>query len=178
VGSASATGSVGGRTTTWASGSTRGDTDYDTETDKMSTDTNFRDIDERDRYSAGDAMDRSEDGMSDGNASLVGFGEGAGSTISGPTYGGAINRSNVASPVSGNRSSGLQNLTDGASPSIDSAVNEGRRDGRTSAAGEETSEEVAERIVRERLDEGEGKRPVLGTPDERGLGKFYFEGQK
>jgi hypothetical protein len=81
VGSASATGSVGGRTTTWASGSARGD-----EEDKMSMDTNYRDIDERDRYSTME-LDDDADGMSDeGNASLVGFGEGAGSTVSGPTY--------------------------------------------------------------------------------------------
>lgn len=67
VGSASATGSAGGRTT-WASGSDA----YDT-TDKMSEDQ--------------DMMDGSSiGGVSDeGNASLVGFGEGAGSTVSGPT---------------------------------------------------------------------------------------------
>ena len=61
VGSASATGSVGGRTT-WASGSDN----YDH--DKMS-----------------EEMDTSStDGFSEGNASLVGFGEGASSTVSGP----------------------------------------------------------------------------------------------
>ncbi len=48
VGSASATGSVGGRTTTWASGSVPGQTEGDDE-DQMSMDTNFRDVDERDR---------------------------------------------------------------------------------------------------------------------------------
>lgn len=65
VGSASATGSVGGRTT-WASGSDAFDT-----TDKMSED---QDIDAS-----------STGGFSDeGNASLVGFGETASSTVSGP----------------------------------------------------------------------------------------------
>ncbi|NJR31244.1 hypothetical protein HC762_00365 [bacterium] len=63
VGSASATGSVGGRTT-WASGSI----DYDA--DKMSED-------QEDGVS-------STEGFSDENASLVGFGEGAGSTVSVP----------------------------------------------------------------------------------------------
>lgn len=64
VGSASATGSVGGRTT-WASGSI----DYDA--DKMSEDQ--------------DDGVSSQGGMSDEDkASLVGFGEGAGSTVSGP----------------------------------------------------------------------------------------------
>lgn len=68
VGSASATGSIGGRTT-WASGSDAFDPD------KMSED---QDNDS----SVGDDVD---DRMSDeGNASLVGFGEGANSTISGP----------------------------------------------------------------------------------------------
>lgn len=64
VGSASATGSVGGRTT-WASGS-------DIYDDKMSEDQND------DISSTGGFSD-------EGNASLVGFGEGASSTISGPT---------------------------------------------------------------------------------------------
>ena len=86
VGSASATGSIGGRTTTWASGSTKGQTDADEderEADQMSMDTNYRDSD---RFSAS-AMDEDldGDGMSD-DTSLVGFGEGAGSTVSGPTY--------------------------------------------------------------------------------------------
>lgn len=63
VGSASATGSVGGRTT-WASGSI----DYDA--DKMSEDQN-------------DGMS-SNGGLSDENASLVGIGESAGSTLSVP----------------------------------------------------------------------------------------------
>jgi hypothetical protein len=146
VGSASATGSVGGRTTTWASGSQKGMNEGEGEgegddEDEMSMDTNYRDIDERDRYST---MDQSEDGdgMSDeGNASLVGFGEGAGSTVSGPTY--TRSRQVVGS--------GLASEQKGSSA------------------------DTAEKIVRERLDDlGEG-RPALGTPDEAGLGKFFFE---
>ena len=68
VGSASATGSIaGGRTNTWASGSV----DYDA--DKMS------------ESQDPDDGQSSVGGMSDEDkASLVGFGEGAGSTVSGP----------------------------------------------------------------------------------------------
>ena len=64
VGSASATGSAGGRTT-WAN-----DSNFD-EADKMSTD-------QDDGISSAGLSD-------DGNASFVGFGEGASSTVSGPT---------------------------------------------------------------------------------------------
>ncbi|KAH8703961.1 hypothetical protein BGW36DRAFT_286960 [Talaromyces proteolyticus] len=72
VGSASATGSIGGRTT-WASGSDAFDHD------KMSEDH--------------DDGTSSVGGMSDeGNASLVGFGEGASSTISGPVSGATLGR--------------------------------------------------------------------------------------
>ena len=64
VGSASATGSVGH--TTWASSS-----------EAFSADKMSEDIDADDRDSVGNISD-------EGNASLVGFGEGANSTISGP----------------------------------------------------------------------------------------------
>jgi len=75
VGSASATGSVGGRTT-WASGS------IDFDADKMSEDP--------------DDGDSSSGGLSDEDkASLVGFGEGAGSTVSGPVSTGNFRTSAV-----------------------------------------------------------------------------------
>jgi hypothetical protein len=151
VGSASATGSSGGNTTTWVSGSGsgRGYADADTDdaadrtTDQMSMETSYRDmIDERDQYSM---MEQSEDGdgMSDeGNASLVGFGEGAGSTMSGPTY--TRNRASLG----GISSTGM-------------------------------SADAVERIVRERLDEGEKKgQPTMGAPEEVGVGKFYSEENK
>ncbi|KAJ6117615.1 hypothetical protein N7512_007340 [Penicillium capsulatum] len=67
VGSASATGSVGGRTT-WASGSDAFDAD------KMS-----------EGPDADDTVSNMSNISDEGNASLVGFGEGANSTISGPT---------------------------------------------------------------------------------------------
>ena len=93
VGTASATESVGGRTVG------EGEPDEDI----MSMDTNFRETeaDSTSGYTGGpvgemDAMDEDlatrsvggfEDRMSDdGEASLVGFGEGAGSTVSGPIY--------------------------------------------------------------------------------------------
>ena len=86
VGSASATGSMGGRTT-WASGSVGADT-YD---DKMSVEGEQGIL-----LGEGEGEDQTENenadeevssvgGMSDeGNASLVGFGEGANSTVEGP----------------------------------------------------------------------------------------------
>lgn len=67
VGSASATGSIGGHTT-WASGSDAFDAD------KMSEDPDHD-----------DAFSSVSNVSDEGNASLVGFGEGANSTISGPT---------------------------------------------------------------------------------------------
>ncbi|CRG83011.1 hypothetical protein PISL3812_00359 [Talaromyces islandicus] len=98
VGSASATGSIGGRTT-WASGSDAFDAD------KMSEDH--------------DDGTSSMGGMSDeGNASLVGFGEGASSTISGPVSSATLGRLQSTGPgrtqsfggsPSANRNSGHHN---------------------------------------------------------------------
>jgi len=196
VGSASATGSIGGRTTTWASGSQKGQTDADDE-DQMSMDTNYRDIDDRDRYSAS-AMDEDGDGdgMSD-DTSLVGFGEGAGSTVSGPTY---SRRDLASSPAVGKSGLASQLQTSGAGTPVSSSTTataeQQRREARmidgladdapdyvdTAARGGVGSRgsgvEAAERLVRDRLDEGEGRKPALGHPDEAGLGKFYFEEKK
>jgi hypothetical protein len=173
VGSASAT--DGGRTTTWASGSASqrgaddesvmdgerdGELGIGMEADQMSTDANFRDMDERDRYSAS-AMDddlEDRDGMSD-DTSLVGFGEGAGSTVSGPTYSRkeALGRSALIRESSGTGSS---------------------IGGYSGDRGSGVVSEAAERILRDRLDDSDGRRPALGSPDEAGLGKFYFEEKK
>ncbi|ORY60970.1 uncharacterized protein BCR38DRAFT_349754 [Pseudomassariella vexata] len=89
VGTASATGSVGARTTTDADDNTEVDEDV------ISMDTNYRTMDV-DSTSGADVLDEDltsrsvggfEDRMSDdGTASLVGFGEGANSTVSGPIY--------------------------------------------------------------------------------------------
>ena len=194
VGSASA--STGGRTTTWASGSAKGPTEGDEderEVDEMSMDAN---MDDRDRYSAS-AMDEDMDGDSvSDNTSLVGFGEGASSTVSGPTY----SRSNVVPR------SGLANQWQGSTPSTplsagaSATVEQQKRDARmidgiaddtasgyvdtaarggvpVGAAGS-TGVETAERIMRDRLDVGEGRKAPLGSPEEAGLGKFYFEEKK
>ena len=95
VGTASATGSVGARTTTEADG----DAGDDEDGMSMDTDTNYRAMDVDSTSGAIDPMDEDlanrsvggfedrEDRMSDdGTASLVGFGEGANSTVSGPIY--------------------------------------------------------------------------------------------
>ncbi|KAI2471071.1 hypothetical protein F4781DRAFT_388013 [Annulohypoxylon bovei var. microspora] len=99
VGTASATGSVGARTTTEAGQFAEADMDADlTEVDEdgMSMDTNYRTMDVDSTSGPIDPMDEDissrsaggyEDRMSDdGTASLVAFGEGANSTVSGPIY--------------------------------------------------------------------------------------------
>lgn len=73
VGSASATGSVGGKTT-WASQSVSQSMDYD-DGDKMSEDQ---------EADVGDGVSSTGGFSDEDKASLVGFGEGAGSTVSGP----------------------------------------------------------------------------------------------
>ena len=192
VGSASATGSIGGRTTTWASGSAKGTEGEDErEVDQMSMDTNYRD-DDRDRFSAS-AMDE-DDGMSD-DTSLVGFGEGAGSTMSGPIYsrsnlvprersalGSAGTPLNASTTVTAEQQRRDARMIDGlaadepGSGYVDTAARGGAGvppGGRESGSGVE----AAERIMRDRLDD-EGRKPPLSSPDEAGLGKFYFEEKK
>ncbi|CAL3971890.1 hypothetical protein PZA11_005148 [Diplocarpon coronariae] len=171
VGSASATGSAGGHTTTWASTSQKCAGDED----QMSVDANYRDVDDRDRFSAS-AMDEDVDGMSD-DASLVGFGEGAGSTVSGPIY---SRRDPAASPAV--TRSGLGNHNQSIAGGIPGTVvtsataEQGHFDTqRLPSRGAGTVE--AEKLLRDRLDDGKAKRP-LGSPDEGGLGKFYFEDKK
>jgi hypothetical protein len=192
VGSASATGSLGGgQTTTWASGSTKGQTERDDD-DEMSTDANYRDIDDRDRYSAS-AMDEDidGDGMSD-DTSLVGFGEGAGSTVSGPTY--SRREAPLATP--GRSLAGQLQSRDAGTPSSASttlSAEQARREARmidgvaddapgyvdtTRTGGRSSGIETAEKIIRDRLDDGEGRKPALGSPNEAGIGKFYFEDKK
>ncbi|KAI0516897.1 hypothetical protein F5B22DRAFT_605416 [Xylaria bambusicola] len=95
VGTASATGSVGARTTTESGGRFEADL-TEVDEDDMSTDTNYRAMDVDSTSGAIDPVDEDlanrsvggfEDRMSDdGTASLVGFGEGANSTVSGPIY--------------------------------------------------------------------------------------------
>lgn len=220
VGTASATGSTTGRTTTWASNSAKGQTEADD--DEMSMDNNFREMDDRDRFSAS-AMDEEldNDGMSD-DTSLVGFGEGAGSTVSGPTYsrsnllasplavgksglGKEVQSSNPGTPVSASTSATteqqkrearmLDGITDdNTSGYVDTAARgqgvgvgggvgasiAGSRNSTGSGLGTGTGTEAAENILKDRIDDSPGAagRPPLGSPDQGGLGKFYFEEKK
>jgi hypothetical protein len=192
VGSASATGSIGGKTT-WASGSV----DYDA--DKMSEDQD-------------DGLS-STGGFSDENASLVGFGEGAGSTVSVPistaTSRAAAARYNPASSPSTNKvASGSLHMHQAVTPvsgvvptnatstagstdprmmdgmsydanvvdtTMQSAapVNQPRHSGRFGGEGSD----IAEGIMTDRLPDNEAGRLPMGTPDQGGdkLGKFPFE---
>lgn len=165
VGSASATESVGEQTTTWASGSFREDEDH------MSEET----IDDRERYSTptmDDDHDRDGDCMSD-NQSLVGFGEGAGSTVSGPIY---VRSRGVMS----------QNQSGPGTP-VHLDVERQRKEARMVDAFTEESlshcytdtirraegKEQAERLIRERIG-GNSITRCLGSPDEgsRGSGRY------
>ncbi len=185
VGSASATGSIGGRTT-WASGSV----DYD---DKMSEDQ--------------DDGVSSQGGMSDEDkASLVGFGEGAGSTVSGPVStmsaralaarglpspstprtGPPYSASGQSTPMSGIMPTGLVGSTDpkmmdGMSYDaniVDTTmqpappIGQSQQPNRFSGVGTE----MAEGIMRERLNDHDQGRRAMGTPEQgHGLGRFNFE---
>ncbi|KAI4174541.1 MAG: hypothetical protein LQ343_002298 [Gyalolechia ehrenbergii] len=171
VGSASATGSVGGRTT-WASSSDVHDAD------KMS----------EDPEDASSTAGLSEEG----NASLVGFGEGASSTVSGPVStstrmaSGARAAGGVGSPLagkhgmrdSGSPMQGVQvedaKMLDGMTYDRDVVDTTPRRGLRDTAM---TGREQTEHMTGDRLHsaETEGKQ-ALGSPrDGKGLGKFSFE---
>ncbi|CAD6503057.1 BgTH12-02728 [Blumeria graminis f. sp. triticale] len=161
VGSASATEGTEEQTTTWASGSFREDEDH------MSEET----IDDRERYSTptmDDDHDHDRDGDGDGmsdNQSLVGFGEGAGSTVSGPIY---VRGRGVLS----------QNQSGPGTP-VHLDVDRQRRDARivdaltddslgncfTDTIRRAEGKEQAERIIRERI----GSNSITlcqGSPDE------------
>lgn len=175
VGSASATGSAGGRTT-WASGSDAGET-----ADKMSEDQ------EMDTSSVGGFSD-------EGNASLVGFGEGAGSTVSGPVSTGPGSRtpqrqsaqlgSRAGGPVPSSREGQDIPMT-GITPTgskrdvrmidgmtYDQDVVDTSHGNPAPGAGVE----AAERIMNERFTSDEGGMSK-GTSSEGNaeLGKFSFE---
>ena len=128
-------------------------------------------------------------GLSDeGNASLVGFGEAASSTVSGPISSSgrtaAVTRGSIASPTTPTQSpmQGIQEahpaMLDGVahgSGTVDTAPRDGRQN--VGDVGM-TGHEEAEAILRERLDDGEHSRRALGSPeDNKGLGRFYFEGK-
>ena len=173
VGSASATGSVGGRTE-WANESV----DY-TDADKMSED-------QDDGISSTSGLRDEED-----NTSLVGFGEGASSTMSGPISTAAARaqaRHNILNRQSGTPMSGVVAMGPGGSTDprmmdgmsydanvVDTTMQSpplvGPQGQRYSGGGTD----FAENVMRDRLAEGQiGQRP-MGTPDSQGLGKFPFE---
>ncbi|KAI0446848.1 hypothetical protein F4803DRAFT_421555 [Xylaria telfairii] len=242
VGTASATGSVGAQTTTESGGRFGADL-TEVDEDGMSSDTNYRPMDVDSTSGAIDPVDEDlanrsvggfEDRMSDdGTASLVGFGEGANSTVSGPIY---IRKQHPGAGAGGiwgleRSSSGLsqeamfrhremRDVPNSDTPVSSTAVAERREakyvDGvameaghvgtadddmfidtttrgpvpiqpgqhQTSAlregVGGPATREAAERMVRERLEQGgEGQGPVLGSSQGgEKLGKFYFEDKK
>jgi hypothetical protein len=189
VGSASATGSVGGRTT-WASGSI----DYDA--DKMSEDP--------------DDGVSSVGGMSDEDkASLVGFGEGAGSTVSGPIsttsaramaargfaspstprtnppYSGSGQSTPMSGIVPSNAAGSMDpKMMDGMSydanivdTTMQPAPPVGQQQQHSGNRFSGVGAEMAEGIMRDRLDDSDSNRRPMGTPEQsgQGLGKFSFE---
>lgn len=193
MGSASATGSVGGRTT-WASGSI----DYDA--DKMSEDQ--------------DDGVSSTGGFSDENASLVGFGEGAGSTVSVPIST-ATSRAAAAryhpsgSPSTSKGTSVSQHTHQAGTPmsgvvptytssavgTTDPRIMDGisyepnvmdtsmqspppaNQSPQYSRDYSGPGTDVAESIMRERLPDSGASRPVMRTPGQSDdqLGRFAFE---
>ena len=163
VGSASATGSAGERTT-WASGSDM----Y--EADKMSEDH--------------DGGASSSAGLSDeGNASLVDFGEAASSTVSGPVSRGGIIRSALfTKSTSLDEGSPMQGVEEEPS-TMSRKMETNDTMSRSATAGmtdvSMTGQAHAENIVRQRLDDGEraGRRALESSEEGQGLGRFYFEGK-
>ncbi|KAL8945327.1 MAG: hypothetical protein Q9211_000157 [Gyalolechia sp. 1 TL-2023] len=174
VGSASATGSVGGRTT-WASSSDVHDVD------KMSEDPE-------------DAS--STAGISDeGNASLVGFGEGASSTVSGPVS--ALTRMASGARAAGgmgNPLAGKHGMRDSGSPMQGVQVEDAKmldgmtydRDVGDTTLGQAgrglhdatmTGREQAEHMMGDRFHSAETEgRQALGSPKNgKGRGKLSFE---
>ncbi|CAJ2508868.1 Uu.00g138940.m01.CDS01 [Anthostomella pinea] len=238
VGTASATGSVGARTTTEAGEQFEMDAEMtEVDEDGMSMDTNYRtmDVDSTSGAMDDEMASRSvggfEDRMSDdGTASLVGFGEGANSTVSGPIYQrrplpgtagasgvwGLERSSSGLSQDATMRNREMRDPTGNDTPHSSTAAAERRTakyldgiadgGGRVSTTDDDmfvdttsrgpvpvqpgqpqtsdlregvggpASRQAAERIVRERLDSGEGQSPILSVPKTHdNLGKFYFE---
>lgn len=171
VGSASATGSVGGRTT-WASGSDMYDHDKMSDTQDMDMDTS------------------SVGGMSDeGTNSLVGFGEGARTPARQSAYGSpsvakatptgpppVFHRDQSMTPVGVQTAGESQDARMFGGSSYDGGAIESseRTPGRAAPIGRyATGTETAERIIKERLGNTGGGRVMDGS--QSGLGKFEFE---
>ena len=150
MGSASATGSAGGRTRTWASGSDM----Y--EADKMSEDPD-------------DGVSSSAGLSDEGNASLVGFGEAASSTISGPISGSGRTRATGGSPTTikqGRPAIGTPMQVQETNPAMLDGVAQGRdtidtTPYRSEYSGRDvsmTGQEPTRATVQERLDTSEHDR--------------------
>jgi hypothetical protein len=160
VGSASATGSVGGRTTTWASGSDGFDHDKMSESQDMD-------------------MDTSSVGAASETGSLVGFGEGARTPARQSTVGSpSVAKTTPAASALSQSFQRDSSLTPVSSHAQSDHQDVQMLDRRTFDTGAET----AERIIRERLGPEGGQRG-LESPDPssgpgRDLGKFYFESAK
>ncbi|PNS21884.1 Drebrin-like protein [Sphaceloma murrayae] len=154
VGSASATGSVGGRTT-WASGSAEGDMMSESVATGPAEEEGDVDMD-MDRSSVGAISD-------EGTGSLVGFGEGARTPARLSNYGSPALRGGFRGEST--------TPTSAAAMGVDKEV----RDARMTDGIARDPVGVAERIVRERLgDEEAGMQSGGGG---RGLGRFEFEGK-
>lgn len=157
VGSASATGSVGGRTT-WASTS-----DYDA--DKMSESQDME-------------LDREEGsvgGMSDDAAnSLVGFGEGARTPARQSAAFAGAGRDSSMTPVSAQVADEQRNAKGLDGMTYDQGVvDTAHMSGDATMTGTET----AERIMKDRLGESSGRGGMEGGQQSGTLGKFPFEGK-
>jgi hypothetical protein len=171
VGTASATESHVGEGEGGGSRTTAGERD-DRDEDMFSTDTNYREAGSVASIGADhDAMDEDMDGLAhahdddrmsdDGSASLVGFGEGAGSTVSGPIY----HRRPVPGSIAANYQASLDRTNSGMS--------EGgaRRDRDTPMAGEDnTTSALRERRDAQMMDgiAADQMRPGYG-PDADGF---------
>lgn len=177
VGSASATGSVGGRTT-WASESVD-------DVDKMSED-----------------GESSMGGFSDEDkASLVGFGEGANSTVSGPVstanarilaarYNPATPRGTFA-PVGSGQSTPMSGIMPSAAAGstdpkmmdgitydtnmVDTTMQSAPQGQHGGSRYSGVGTEMAEDIMRDRLHDTDPGQQAMSTPDNQGLGRFPFE---
>ncbi|GAB7363320.1 hypothetical protein MBLNU230_g3601t1 [Neophaeotheca triangularis] len=165
VGSASATGSVGGRTT-WA-GSEAGELDKMSESQDMDMD-----VENENASSVGEGP-MSEEGA----ASLVGFGEGARtparqSTISSPGLGGLGGAGgNGKTPTSVREAKMIDGMSYDAGV-VDTTTMAGAARG-TGRSGE--GADAAERIMRENMDTTSADRMHGGNAHAGDLGKFGFE---
>ncbi|KAJ3950856.1 hypothetical protein N0V92_012752 [Colletotrichum tropicale] len=205
--------------------------------DMLSMDTNYREADSVTSMGAEpeqmdeDMTNRStggyDDRMSDdGSASLVGFGEGANSTVSGPIYqrrplpGAQWGLERSASGLSdGIPTQRARDVTMGGDTPVSAAAMQERREARmmdgmtndgagvpdeemfvdttnkppvsvshlpgqtprANSSTTPTARDTAERVIRERLDGGEGRvgNVAMGSPQSgEKLGKFYFEQRK